>query len=214
MVQVSVYDAEGAEVRKENFDESVFGEKVLTKTLHLVVVAYGRNKRQGTHSTKTRSDVSGSRRKMWKQKGTGRARAGDKRPPHWRGGGVAHGPKPRDYYSKIPARLRHAALKSAYLSKFRDGEVCVVEGISLDKPQTKLIAGFIAGAVKKGSTLFALGGPDKNFYLSARNIQRTKVKEVRELNAYDIMRHGKLVLTPEAFAHLKAGVAQGGKDSE
>ncbi|MCA8938474.1 MAG: 50S ribosomal protein L4, partial [Planctomycetes bacterium] len=207
-------DQTGKEVRKVDFDESIFGEKVLTKTLHQVVVAYGRNQRQGTHSTKTRSEVSGSRRKMWKQKGTGRARAGDKRPPHWRGGGMAHGPRPKDYYSRIPARLRHTALKSALLSKFRDGEVKVLDGVSLEAPQTKVVAGFLKGAIEKGSTLFALGQADENFYLSARNIQRTKVKVVREVNAYDIMRHGNLVLTMEALEALKAGVPVGGKDAE
>lgn len=211
MVKIPVYDAQGKEVRSVDFDESVFGDKVLTKTLHTVVVAYARNKRQGTHSTKTRSDVSGSRRKMWKQKGTGRARAGDKRPPHWRGGGVAHGPHPRNYVRRIPARLRQTALASAMLGKLRDGEVCAVEGLSFEHgPRTKVVAGFLAGAgfrssEGKGSALIATLNHDENLAMSARNLSRTSVRMLRELNAYDLLMHKRLVLTVDALEQLGSG---------
>lgn len=210
MIKVPVYDADGKEVRTVDFDESVFGDKVLAKTLKTVVVAYGRNKRQGNASVKTRGMVSGSNRKLWKQKGTGRARVGDRRPPHWRGGGIAHGPKVRNFYRRIPARLRHIALASALLSKFKDGEVRVVEGLKFDEgPKTKAIAGFLKSSETKGSSLFALAGYDENFVKSVRNIQKVRVRELRDLNAYDVMRHVNLVLSADALEGLKGGIFTG-----
>jgi len=208
MLKVSVLDQNGKEVRKADFDESVLGDKVLTRTLRNVVISYGRNKRQGTHAAKDRGDVAGSNRKLWKQKGTGRARCGDRRPPHWRGGGLAMGPHPIDYNFRIPARLRHVALRSALLSKFKDGEVCVVEGMSFkDGPKTKRVAGFLSGAKVKGSALFAIAGRDESFHKSVRNIQRVKLRELRELNAYDVMRHAQLVISSEAFEAIKKGLS-------
>lgn len=210
MVKVPVYDATGKEVRKVDFDESVFGEKVLKKTLKNVVVSYARNQRQGNASVKPRGQVSGSNRKLWRQKGTGRARVGDRRPPHWRGGGVAHGPKAHSYYRRIPARLRRMALASALLSKFKDGEVRVFEGLSFDDgPKTKTVAGFLKGSETKGSSLFTLAGYDENFVKSTRNIQKVRVRELRDLNAYDVMRHVNLVISADALENLKQGVITG-----
>ena len=207
MSKITLFDAQGEQKSQVDFDESIFGERVLTKTLREVVVAYGRNKRQGNAHTKTRAEVSGANRKMWKQKGTGRARAGDRRPPHWRSGGIAHGPRSRSWYRPIPARLRRTALNSALLSKFKDGEVSAVEGFDFkDGPKTSAVAKFLKTSKTEGSTLFAVSERDENFLKSVRNIQRVKISRVSDLNAYDIMRHSNLVLSPGALDVLKKGV--------
>ncbi len=218
MVQVPVYSAEGKELRQEDFDESIFGEKVLRRTLSGVIRSYIRNKRQGTHSTKTRSLVAGSNRKLWRQKGTGRARVGDRRPPHWRGGGTAHGPHTRDYWRRIPKRLRRTALDSALLHKFKDGKVSVVEGLDFsDAPRTSKVSHFLKTSQLTKRVLFALQGYDQNFAKSVRNIPKVEACELRELNAYDVLFKGHLVLTLEAFQnlrdHKKTFVSEGAEKS-
>jgi large subunit ribosomal protein L4 len=210
MVKVPVYNAEGKQVRKADFDESVFGEKVLTKTLQGVVLGYARNLRQGNAHSKTRGDVAGANRKLWKQKGTGKARVGDRRSPT-RGGGVAHGPKSRDWVRPIPKKLRHAALYSALLSKFKDGEVCVVEGMAFaDGPKTRRVASFLSATETPANSLFAVLNYDENFLKSVRNLPRTELREFRELNAYEVMKARRLVLSSEAFAFLQQATAEQG----
>ncbi|MBE7492644.1 MAG: 50S ribosomal protein L4 [Planctomycetes bacterium] len=207
MVEVQVYDASGKAKEKISFDESVFGDKVKSRTLREIVYAYERNRRQGTVNTKNLSDVAGSNKKPWKQKGTGRARTGQKHAPHRRKGSVAHGPHPRDFYRNIPTNMRRVALASALLARFRGGAVSVVDGLSFDKPQTRKLTKMLETAgLAEGSLLLGVARPDRNFYLSARNIPRSLVRQVSEFNAYEVMKQRHLLLTREALDALKGGV--------
>lgn len=207
MVELQVYDAEGKATSKVKFDESVFGDKVKSKTLREVVYAYEANLRQGNANTKNLSDVAGSNKKPWKQKGTGRARTGQKHAPHRRKGSVAHGPHPRSYRVEPPAQMRRLALESALLSKFRDNEVAVIEGLNFDKPKTRRLAKTLDTAgLSVGSVLLGLGKTDRNLVLSARNLPRTVVRPVNQLNAYEVVKQRRLVLTTEALNALKGGL--------
>ena len=210
MIEVQVYDADGKAKEKLSFDESVFGDKVKTRTLREVVISYEANRRQGNANSKNLSDVAGSNKKPWRQKGTGRARTGQKHAPHRVKGSVAHGPHPRSYRVRIPAKMRKLALESALLAKFRAGDVAVVDGLSFDKPKTaKLTKMLRTAGLDSGSLLLGLAGEDRNFYLSARNIPRSLVRPVAQLNAYEVAKQRRLLLTREAFDALKRGVGTG-----
>ncbi|MCB9934280.1 MAG: 50S ribosomal protein L4 [Planctomycetes bacterium] len=210
MIEVQVYDADGKAKEKLSFDESVFGDKVKTRTLREVVISYEANRRQGNANSKNLSDVAGSNKKPWRQKGTGRARTGQKHAPHRVKGSVAHGPHPRSYRVRIPAKMRKLALESALLAKFRAGDVAVVDGLSFDKPKTaKLTKMLRTAGLDSGSLLLGLAGEDRNFYLSARNIPRSLVRPVAQLNAYEVAKQRRLLLTREAFDALKRGVGAG-----
>ncbi|MCA8912076.1 MAG: 50S ribosomal protein L4 [Planctomycetes bacterium] len=213
MIEVQVYDAEGKEKEKISFDETVFGDKVKTRTLREVLIAYEANRRQGNADSKNLSDVSGSNKKPWRQKGTGRARTGQKRAPHRHKGSVAHGPHPRSYRVRIPAKMKKLALNSALLAKFRAGDVAVVDGLSFDKPRTAKLTKMLRGAgLDGGSVLLGLDKEDRNFYLSARNIPRSLIRPVSQFNALEVSRQRRVLLTREAFEALKNGV-NAGKES-
>lgn len=210
MVEVQVYDAEGKEKEKISFDESVFGEKVKTRTLREVVFAYEANRRQGTMNTLNVGDVSGSGKKPWKQKGTGRARVGQKRAPHRKKGSVAHGPHPRSFRVRIPVKMRRLALESALLAKFQAGSVSVVDGLSFEQPKTRKFARMLSEAgLENGTILIGLDKDDRNFYLSARNVKGSLVRPVSQFNAFEIMKQRRLLLTKEALEALKSGVGGG-----
>lgn len=202
MIKVPCYNAEGAKVSDIDVDESVFGDKVLAKTTHQMIVGMLAHKRQGTHSSKHRGEVAGSAKRPWRQKGTGRARHGSRRSPIWRGGGKVHSPKPRDYNPALPKQMRRAALDSALLSKFADAEVVVIEGLKLDKPKTKTIAALFKKIGIKTTALIGMATLDVNLFRSARNIERVGINEIRNFNAYDVLRHKQLVLTREALNGL------------
>ena len=210
MIEVQVYDAEGKEKEKISFDETVFGDKVKTRTLREILVAYEANRRQGNANSKNLSDVAGSNKKPWRQKGTGRARTGQKRAPHRHKGSVAHGPHPRSYRVRIPAKMKKLALNSALLAKFRAGQVAVVDGLSFDKPKTSKLTKMLRTAgFAGGSFLLGLEKEDRNFYLSARNIPRSVICPVSQFNALDVSRQRRVLLTREAFEVLKNGVSAG-----
>jgi large subunit ribosomal protein L4 len=207
MVELQVYDADGKAKSKIKFDESVFGDKVKSKTLREVVYAYEANLRQGNANSKNLSDVAGSNKKPWKQKGTGRARTGQKRAPHRKKGSVAHGPHPRSFYVTVPPKMRRVALDSALLSKFQDSEVVVVEGLKFDKPKTSKLASMLsASGLDVGSVLIGLPKLDHNFFMSSRNLQRTLVRPLAQLNAYEVIKQRRLLLTTEALDALKGGM--------
>ena len=207
MVELQVYDAEGKATSKIKFDESVFGDKVKSRTLREVVYAYEANLRQGNANSKNLSDVAGSNKKPWKQKGTGRARTGQKRAPHRKKGSVAHGPHPRSFYVTVPPKMRRLALESALLSKFQDSEVAVVEGLKFDKPKTSKLAGMLSqSGLDAGSVLIGLPAQDHNFFMSSRNLQRTLVRPLAQLNAYEVIKQRRLLLTKEALDALKGGM--------
>ena len=208
MVDVPVYRFDTSDVSQAEVDESSFGDDVKWRVLRDAVVMYQANRRQGTHSTKTRSEVKGANTKPWRQKGTGRARAGTRRSPLWRGGGIIFGPKPRDYSYSMPRKALVQALRSAVLGKLRDGEVAMLEGAKFDEPKTKRISDAFAGLEVGGSALVVHAG-DENLYRSARNIARTRVRSADDLNAYDVVTHERLVFTRDGFDRLVERVGHG-----
>lgn len=203
MVKVPVFKLDGTQLDEIEVDPAVFGGKVLPKTMHQMVIGYGAHKRVGTHSAKSKGEIAGTSRKPYRQKGTGRARAGSRKSPLWRGGGIVFPPKPRDYDPTLPKKMRHAALNSALLSKFLDREVVVIDGLSVDAPKTKTIVELLKKIDVAGkSCLVGTAKHDENVYLSARNIARVNIAEIRNFNAYDVLRHARLVLSREAFNAL------------
>jgi len=205
MIEVSVLKDDGSEVEKIRFSEDVLGGKVRKRLLRDVVIMYGHNKRVGTSNTKTRGEVAGSTAKLYRQKGTGRARAGSLRTPVRVGGGRAHGPKPRDYRKRMTRSTKKAALRSAILSKFLDGEVVVLREFSLPEPKTGLAAKVLTSAGVKERCLLVVAQPDANLWRAVRNIPLVRMSALADLNAYDVMRAHKLVLTKGALEALTGG---------
>lgn len=205
MIELSVLTQDGSKADTVTISEEVFGGKVRNRLLHEVVVMYGANKRVGTAKTKTRSEVAGSTRKLYRQKGTGRARAGSLRSPVRTGGGRAHGPTPRDFSKHINRKAKKAALASALLSKFRDDEVVVFEALELAEPKTKLAAKVLADAGVDERCLVVLPEPDEALWRAMRNIKFVRMAAVKDLNAYDVVRAHKLVLTRAALERLMGG---------
>ena len=207
MIEVSVLGEDGAEAEKVRFSEDVLGGKVRKRVLRDVVIMYGHNKRVGTSNTKTRGEVAGSTSKLYRQKGTGRARSGPLRTPVRVGGGRAHGPKPRDYRQHITRSTKKAALRSAILSKFLDGEVVVLTGFSLPEPKTRTAAKVLTSVGVKERCLLVVPEPDANLWRAVRNIPFVRMSTVADLNAYDVVRAHKLVLTKRALEMLTGGDA-------
>lgn len=205
MADLPLYSKDGKSAGTVKVNEKLFGELVRKKLLHQVVVIHEANQREGNAHTKTRGEVEGSAKKLWPQKHTGRARMGTKRSPIWVKGGIVFGPRKKEYRLGITDSMRRAALDSALLGKILDKEVAVVEGLSFDKPKTKAMSGLIKSIGLKRSVLLAVGKHDPNVWLSSRNIQKLSVRPVRELNAYDVVKHKDLLLTKEALDALVAG---------
>ncbi len=211
MAELPLFSKDGKSAGTISLDEKIFGEKVRKKLLHQVVVIHEANQREGNAHTKTRGEVAGSTKKLWPQKHTGRARMGTKRSPIWVKGGIVFGPRKRDYRLTITDSMRRAALDSALLAKILDKEVSVVEGMSFEKPKTKVMSGLIKAIGLQRSVLLAVGKHDANVWLSARNLQTLSVRPVRELNAYDILKHKDLLLTKDALDAIVAARKGGEK---
>ncbi len=206
MVEVKVYS--GGSVQSQQVDATAFGELIPKRTLKDAVVMYEANARAGTAKTKTRGEVKGPNRKLWKQKHTGRARMGTPKSPIWRGGGVAFGPVPRDFSYHMPKKARRAALRGAIASKVRDGEVCVADGWPEDKPSTKAAAAILkALELENQSVLVVTAMQDKNLHLSLRNLPRVDVRPVADLNAYQVLLRRHMVVTPSALEVLQQQLA-------
>ena len=176
--------------------------------MHEAIVNYLANQRQGTHATKTKGLVSGGGKKPWKQKHTGRARAGSNRSPLWRGGGTIFGPQPRDYSYEMPKAARRRALFAAMSAKIKDGELCVVDALVIEKPRTKEMAVILKGlGLAGGSALIIVDGDDRTMgrtvLLSSRNIPGVDVVSARDLNVYDVLAHNRLLVTKAAIAALE-----------
>jgi large subunit ribosomal protein L4 len=201
MAEVKVF--QGGSVSKTDVDASLFGTRVLGRTLKDAVVMYEANQRQGTHKTKTRAEVRGPNKKLWKQKHTGRARMGTQKSPVWRGGGVAFGPRPRDYSYAMPVKARRVALRNAVFTKFRDGEVAVAEGWPTDKPNTKAAFGILEQLEMTRSVTVVTDKLDRNLYLSLRNVPHVDVRVVDDLNARQVLLRRYMVVTPGALDALK-----------
>ena len=182
---------------------AVFETRVNDAVLFDQVLAQLASRRSGTHATKTRAFVSGGGKKPFKQKGTGRARAGSNRSPIWRGGAVIFGPQPRSYAYRLPASTRRNALASALAQKARDGEMTVVDRIELAQPKTKELIALLSDLGRADSTLVVIGIRDRNVELAGRNIPRVLVLPVEGLNVYDILRHKNLVVAQDALALIE-----------
>ncbi len=173
--------------------------------MHEAVVCYMANQRQGTHATKTKGLVSGGGRKPWKQKHTGRARAGSSRSPLWRGGGTIFGPQPRDYSYDLPKTARRTALFAAISKKIKDGEVLVVDGINIAEPRTREMVSILKNlGLASGSTLVVVSEADRPVLLSARNIPGVDVICARDLNIYEVVSHNNVLATKAAMEVLEA----------
>ena len=203
MAKLAVLDKTGKKVSDIELKDEIFAIEPNKSAMHLVVVNSLANQRQGTQSTLTRSEVSGGGKKPWKQKGTGRARQGSTRAPQWTHGGIALGPKPRDYGFDVNKKVRRLAMKSALSSKVAADEMIVVDDFSMDAIKTKEMANILS-AVKAGKkTLIVL--PEKNdvLYKSARNIEGTNVSLVNTLNVYDILNCNTIVVLKDAVAKIE-----------
>lgn len=203
MPTVALYNTDGKKVGDIELNENVFGAEVKTDVMHEVVVNFLANQRQGTQSTKTRTEVRGGGIKPWRQKGTGRARQGSIRAPQWTGGGVALGPKPRDYRYKVNKKVRQAALKSALSSKVIDEDLIVLESLSLDEIKTKEIVKILANLGITEKALFVLPAADKNVVISARNIPGVDTTYVGAINTYEVLNHTKCIIVKDAVSKLE-----------
>ena len=203
MPTVSVFDVSGKKVSDIELADSIFAIEPNMYAMHLVVVNYLANQRQGTQSTRTRSEVSGGGKKPWRQKGSGRARQGSTRAPQWYHGGIAHGPKPRTYGGDINKKVRRLAMKSALSSKVAGDELVVLDSFKLDAIKTKEVVKTL-GALNTGKkTLIVLPEKDDVVYRSARNIAGVKVSLVNTLNVYDILNCDTIVVLKDAVAKIE-----------
>ncbi|MCF6147209.1 MAG: 50S ribosomal protein L4 [Candidatus Kuenenia sp.] len=202
-MEITVYNEEGREIESLKVSDSILNSPVRYKLLRDVVRMYEASKRQGTASTKTRAEVSGGGKKPWAQKHTGKARAGSSRSPIWRGGGVALGPKPRDYSYSIPKRAKKQALFSALASKFKDGEVVVVDDLDFSLPKTKRMVTLLKTLGVLGeSCLIVISKATEALLKSSRNIPSVEMMECGDLNAYEILKPKKILITKQALSCL------------
>ena len=203
MPTVKVRNLKNEEVGEVELSDAVFGAPLNEALIHAAVRNFMANARQGTSATKTRGDVAGSGRKLWKQKGTGRARIASLRSPLWKGGGNAHGPQPRDWSYNMPKKMRQGALRSALSERVREGRVVLVDGWALDKPKTKEFLGSLKQLGLEGKTLIVDSLDNENLMLSTRNVQSAKVVNSFALNIYDLLYHDKLIISEAAVKELE-----------
>ena len=202
MANVAVYNMEGKEVGTMELNDAVFGVNVNEHLVHMAVVQQLANNRQGTQKAKTRSEVSGGGRKPWRQKGTGHARQGSTRSPQWTGGGMVFAPVPRDYSFKMNKKEKRAALKSALTSRVQAEKLIVVDELKFDEIKTKNFAN-VMNNLKVSKGLVVLADMDENVICSARNLATVNTTLVGELNVYDVMKAGTVVLTKDAVAKIE-----------
>lgn len=219
MPTVKVRNLKNKEVGEVSLSDAVFGVELNESLIHAAVRNYQANGRQGTSATKTRGNVSGSGRKLWKQKGTGRARIASLRSPLWKGGGNVHGPQPRDWSYQMPKKMRRGALRSALSERLREGNLIVIDEFGLSSPKTKEFLGAIGslGLIeneKRAKTLIVDSLDNANLVLSSRNVQKTKVTNSFGLNIYDIVYHDKLVISKSAIEELNNLLDPGTEKSE
>ena len=203
MSKVTVYNMAGKETGTMELNDAVFGITPNTTVMHSAVVNYLANQRQGTQSTLTRSEVSGGGKKPWRQKGTGHARQGSIRAPQWTHGGIALGPKPRDYSYALPKKVRRLALKSAFSSKVLSDDMIVLDELTMDDYKTKTIAAMLKALGADKKVLLVLPENDKKAIFSARNIPGVKTALVNTLNTYDVLNADKFIVVKAAVAQIE-----------
>jgi large subunit ribosomal protein L4 len=207
MPTAKVRNLKNKEVGDVELSDAVFGAELNESLIHAAVRNYLANRRQGTSATKTRGNVSGSGRKLWKQKGTGRARIASLRSPLWKGGGNVHGPQPRDWSYKMPKKMRRGALRSALSERLREGNLVIIEDFSFDNAKTKNFLGVMSelgfNDKKKATKTLIIDSLDNlNLILASRNVQKTKVTNGYGLNIYDIIYHEKLLISKSAIDEI------------
>ena len=208
MPKVAVYDMTGAKTGEIELNDSVFGVEINEAVVHQAVVMQLASQRHGTHATKTRSMVRGGGRKPWKQKGTGRARAGSIRSPLWVGGGVAFGPHPRSYKFSMPRKVRRLAIKSALTAKVNDGGLLIVEDINFAAPRTKDVVKFLGNfEASDNKALIITVDQNDNVVKSSRNIPGVKAINTMGLNVFDLLHHDKVLVTKDAVAKIEEVLA-------
>ena len=203
MPKVDVYNVEGKKVSDVELKESIFGIVPNEEIVHSVLLNFLANQRQGTQSTKTRSEVSGGGRKPWRQKGTGRARQGSIRAPQWIGGGIALGPKPRSYKYSVNKKERRLAIKSVLSSKVLENQLTVVDKLAFDEIKTKQMVNALENLKVTGKTLIVLPEKNEKVQKSARNIENVKTTLVNTINVYDLLKYTNLVLTLDTVKKLE-----------
>ena len=203
MLKLDVYNVDGKKVSDVEVKEEVFGIVPNETVVHSVVVNYLANQRQGTQSTKTRAEVSGGGKKPWRQKGTGRARQGSIRAPHWIKGGIALGPKPRSYSYRVNKKERQLAVRSVLSSKVAEANIVVLDKLELAEIKTKNMAKVLNNLKIEGKTLILLPEANKNVQYSSRNIEGVRSRVVSNINAYELLNCNKIVLTLDSIKKIE-----------
>jgi large subunit ribosomal protein L4 len=207
MATVDVIDWNNQKVGTLDLADEVFSAPVNEALLYEAVRHHLASIRRGTAKTKTRHEVSGSGKKLWRQKGTGRARVGSIRSPLWRHGGTVHGPQPRSYAYHLPRKMRLGALRSALSAKLRDGELRVLNEFAIEEPKTKLMRKALDGIEAKKTVLLVDNGDNRNLQLSSRNLEGVKLVSSRDVNVYDLLGHQQVLLSEAAARKLSEGLA-------
>lgn len=203
MPKVALYNIEGKQIGDIELKDEIFAVEISNAALHMTVKNFLANQRQGTQSTKTRTEVRGGGAKPWKQKGTGRARQGSIRAPQWKGGGVALGPKPRDYRYALNKKTRRLALKSALTAKVNDNEIFVIDSLAMNEIKTKKFVEILNNFKIDKKAFFVTGEKEANLIASANNVPGIKTAVVNTINTYDVLYHDYLVIEKSAVAKLE-----------
>lgn len=203
MPKVNLYNMNGEVIGDIELNDNVFGVEVNQNVIHLAVVNQLANRRQGTHSTKTKSEVRGGGRKPWRQKGTGRARHGSIRSAQWIKGGIVHGPKPRSYRYTLPKKVKRLAMKSALSAKVAENDIYVLDSLNFDTIKTKQVVSVLNNLKVNTSALIVLDSKNENVEKSARNISGVKTALVNTLNVYDILKYDKFIITKDAVSKVE-----------
>lgn len=203
MPKVDLYNMKGEVVGNVELSENIFATEVNNEVLHAVVVNQLANKRQGTQSTKTKSEVRGGGKKPWRQKGTGRARQGSIRSAQWIKGGIVLGPKPRSYRYTLPKKVKRIAMKSALTAKVAGNEILVLDVLALDAIKTKAMVGVLNNLKVDSSALVVIDSKNENIVKSARNIPGIKTAYVNTLNVFDILKYDKFIITKDAVEKVE-----------
>lgn len=203
MPKVAVHNSQGDRVDEIELNPAIFAATINEAAVHEVVVAYLANQRRGTAATKTRGLVRGGGRKPWRQKGTGRARHGSSRSPIWTGGGIVFGPHPRDYTIRLPKKLKRAALKSALTTKYNNNEIIVLDQFSMEQPKTKDVVQLLNNLGVQGKAVLVTAESAPAVYKSARNIPGVSTNLVNNINTYEVLNSGSLILTRDAVAKIE-----------
>lgn len=203
MPKVNVYNMQGEVVEQIELSENIFGVEINEHVVYEVVKNQLANKRQGTQSTKTRAEVRGGGRKPWKQKGTGRARAGSTNSPVFVGGGVAFGPKPRDYSYKVPKKVKRLALKSVLTSKVQENEIIIIDHLDFNSPKTKDMVNLLARLNADKKALIVMDEKNINVIKSSKNIPHVETALVNTINVYDILKYNSFIITKDAVRKVE-----------